>query len=143
MMEKYKRKREATLLVVEDNDAMRCVLTDILEDAGYRVLSAENGKEALEIYRRNTPNLILSDTSMPEMDGLKFLELVRRTTAGKSIPFIFLTARGLREDIFNAKLLGADDYLVKPITSQELLMVVEARLRRFEDIRSCIVIGAY
>jgi len=142
-MEKYERKREATLLVVEDNDAMRCALTDILEDAGYRVLSAENGKEALEVYRRNTPNLILSDTSMPEMDGLKFLELVRRTTVGKSIPFIFLATRGMREDIFNAKILGADDYLVKPITRQELLMVIEARLRRFEDIKSCIVIGAY
>jgi len=128
-MEKYERKREATLLVVEDNDAMRCALTDILEDAGYRVLS--------------TPNLILSDTSMPEMDGLKFLELVRRTTVGKSIPFIFLATRGMREDIFNAKILGADDYLVKPITRQELLMVIEARLRRFEDIKSCIVIGAY
>jgi len=128
---------EATLLIVEDNDAMLCALKDILEDAGYRVLSAENGEEALGIFQRDKPNLILSDTSMPVMDGLQFLKSVRRSRAGKAIPFIFLTARDMRGDIFNGKSLGADDYLIKPITGQELLTVVESRLRRFEELRSC------
>jgi len=136
-MKKSNGKREATLLIVEDNDTMLCALKDILEDAGYRVLSAENGREALELFHRNKPNLIISDTSMPEMDGLQFLNSVRKTVAGKAIPFIFLTARDMRGDIFKGKSLGADDYLIKPITGQELLMVVESRLRRFEELRIC------
>jgi len=70
------------------------------------------------------------------MDGNQLLNLVRKTSEGKVIPFIFLTARGMRDDIFTGKMLGADDYLVKPITSQELLIIVQARLQRFEELRT-------
>ena len=142
MMEDNESNRKVTLLVVEVDDTMLHVLKDILEDASYRVLCAENGKEALEIFRIDRPNLILSDTSMPEMDGIQFLEAIRKTSEGKVIPFIFLTSRGMRGDIFNGKSLGADDYLIKPITGQELLTAVQARLRRFEELRNYFVAGA-
>jgi len=136
MTEDHERNREVTILVVEDDDALLHALRDILEDANYRVLCARNGKEAFEIFQSDRPNLILSDTSMPEMDGNQLLNLVRKTSEGKVIPFIFLTARGMRDDIFTGKMLGADDYLVKPITSQELLIIVQARLQRFEELRT-------
>jgi DNA-binding response OmpR family regulator len=131
-----------TLLVAEDNDAMLSALKDILQSAGYRVLSAVNGQKALDLFHQDKPDLILSDSSMPDMDGLQFLQSVRETTAGKAIPFIFLTACDMRGDILNAKSLGADDYLVKPITSKELLTNVDSRLRRFEELRTCFTAGA-
>jgi DNA-binding response OmpR family regulator len=141
-MENHTVDHEGTLLVAEDNDAMLSALKDILQSAGYRVLSATNGQKALDLFHHEKPDLILSDSSMPEMDGLQLLQSVRETTAGKTIPFILLTARDLRVDILNAKSLGADDYLVKPISGQELLTNIHSRLRRFEELRRCFTAAA-
>ena len=134
---------EAQLLVVEDDPAMLAALSDILKAAGYDVLAASNGKAALELLGRETPALILSDISMPIMDGIELYQAVRRQPMGTSIPFIFLTARGTREDIFAAKALGADDYITKPITSQELLSAVRARLQRTDELRLAQLKSAY
>ena len=119
-----------TILIVEDNDVMRQGLQVLLEDQGYDVLTAVHGKEALEQMGWATPDLILSDISMPEMDGFTFFENVRAQSNWVSIPFIFLTARGDREDTFFGRKLGAEDYLIKPITQEELITTVEARLAR-------------
>jgi putative two-component system response regulator len=122
-----------TLLVVEDDPAMLIALRDILENAGYIILTAENGQEALKVLSNSKPELILSDIAMPVMDGFDLLEAVRQRPSGATIPFIFLTARGTREDIFTGKSLGVDDYITKPVTSKELLSAVRARLQRADE----------
>lgn len=132
-----------TLLVVEDDPAMLVALRDILEGAGYNVRTAANGMAAMAILGDESPALILSDISMPVMDGIELFESVRRMPAGAAIPFIFLTARGTREDIFAGKSLGADDYITKPITSQELLAAVQARLHRSDELMVAQLQSAY
>ena len=136
-------KHDALLLVVEDDAAMRVAFRDVLEGAGYRVLTAPNGEIALDILESNRPSLILSDISMPVMDGYKLYEAVRMMPGGTSIPFIFLTARGTREDIFAGKSLGADDYITKPVTTSELLASVKARLARTDELMVAQLRNAY
>lgn len=136
-------KPSATLLVVEDDPAMLVALRDILEASGYTVHTAPNGQAALEVMGRVRPNLILSDIAMPIMDGIELFDAVRRLPDAATIPFIFLTARGAREDIFAAKSLGADDYITKPITSQELLAAVKARLQRTGELLLAQLKAAY
>ncbi len=122
------------VLVVEDNDVMRTGLQIILEADGYKVLTAAHGLQALEIMESNYPDLILSDIAMPEMDGYAFFNQVRAHPAWVGIPFIFLTARGERDDIFLGKQVGVEDYLVKPVLRQELLATVRSRLSRSQEV---------
>jgi len=103
---------------------------DVLEMNGYRVQLAENGAEGLKALEFFHPDLIISDIMMPEMDGFEFLEQVRRHPRWASVPFIFLTAKGQRLDIRAGKRLGADDYLVKSVDPEDLLVVVRAKLDR-------------
>ncbi len=123
-----------TLLVVEDDPAMLIALRDILEGAGFRVCTADNGEAALEVFVTERPALVLSDISMPVMDGIGLYDSLRKLPGGKMTPFVFLTARGAREDIFAGKSLGADDYITKPITSHELVTAVRARLSRASEM---------
>ncbi len=134
---------QVSLLVVEDDPAMLVALRDILEGAGYKVRTAANGVVALEALSNEEPSLILSDISMPIMDGIELFENVRKRPNGMAIPFIFLTARGTREDIFAGKSLGADDYITKPVTSQELLAAVKARLNRTDELMLAQLKSAY
>jgi putative two-component system response regulator len=134
---------KATILVVEDDPAMLIAFQEVLEGAGYEVVVAANGKDALAWLREQTPNLILSDISMPVMDGFKLFEAVREIPGGALIPFIFLTARGTREDIFAGKSRGADDYITKPVTTQELLSAVNARLQRSDELMFAQLKTAY
>lgn len=123
-----------TLLVVEDHDILREGLQILLETEGYRVLTAANGKEALEIMRRVVPGLILSDITMPEMDGYQYYESVRMQPEWVRIPFIFLTALGERDAVFASKKLGVEDYLVKPVDRQELITTIRSRLERSQQL---------
>jgi putative two-component system response regulator len=132
-----------TLLIVEDNLALREGLCDILSYEGYEVLSAENGLEALEQLQTTLPDLILSDIAMPGMDGIAFFNQVRSHPAWISIPFIFLTARGEKDDIMNGRNLGAEDYLIKPLSRDELLTTVRARLVRSRQLRVAQLQKAY
>jgi putative two-component system response regulator len=132
-----------TLLVVEDNRPMRLGLRDILEQAGFVVLTAADGSEALAQMSQTRPDLILSDIAMPVMDGFAFFQEVRAKPEWVSIPFIFLTARGEREDIMRGKELGADDYLTKPFTPDELLTAVRARLDRTNQLQLIQLHHAY
>ncbi len=110
--------------------AMSTGIRDVLDMAGYKVQLAENGQEALQVLTRFRPDLIISDIMMPEMDGFALLEEVRRRPNWAVIPFIFLTAKGQRTDIRAGKQLGADDYLVKSVDLDDLLVVVRAKLDR-------------
>jgi len=118
------------ILIVEDDLAMSGGIRDVLEMNGYRVQLAENGVEGLKMLELFRPDLIISDIMMPEMDGFEFLEQVRRQPHWAAVPFIFLTAKGQRPDIRTGKQLGADDYLVKSVDLEDLLVVVRAKLDR-------------
>jgi putative two-component system response regulator len=113
---------------------MLVAFRDILESSGYTVSTAANGRDALQLLKEVSPALIMSDISMPGMDGIELYKAVRQRPEGAAIPFIFVTARGTREDIFAAKALGVDDYITKPVTSHELLAAVQARLQRSDEL---------
>ncbi len=123
-----------TILIVEDNDVLRQGLQALLEAEGYSVSTAIHGVDALDILKAIHPDLILSDIAMPEMDGFTFFDTVRTRPDWISIPFIFLTARREREDIFTGKKLGAEDYLVKPVTRHELVTTIRSRLSRSQQL---------
>lgn len=124
------------ILVVEDDLGLVEGIKAILELDGYRVATAENGLKALEMLHNGTtlPELIISDIMMPEMDGLQFLKTVRQEARWLQIPIIFLTAKGEKGDVQQGKRLGADDYLVKPFEAEDLLIAVDARLRRQRNL---------
>src|SRR5262245_12632287 len=119
-----------TVLVVDDDQVILETVEDILRLSGYNTLAASNGVKALERLYASSPDLIVSDISMPDMDGYQFYEAVRANPAWTLIPFIFLSARGQRTDIRRGTRLGADAYLVKPFEPEDLLGAVEARLAR-------------
>jgi two-component system, sensor histidine kinase and response regulator len=128
---------KAKLLVVEDDPNLLGGLRDILQLDNYHVLTAENGKQGLEILQREIdppPDLIISDIMMPHMNGLEFLTKVRQQDRWVKIPFIFLTAKGEKTDIQYGKVLGVDDYLVKPFDAEDLLVAVAAKLKRHKRI---------
>ena len=134
---------QENILIVEDNPVLREGLQEMLELEGFIVQTASNGREALDRMVGQHPDLILSDIAMPEMDGLAFFRAVRNRPEWISIPFIFLTARGEREDVLAGKDLGADDYLVKPATRDELLTAVSSRLQRSQQLRVVQLQQAY
>ena len=100
----------------------------MLED--FEVLQAGNGREGIEIAQSQLPNLIICDVMMPVLDGYGVLTALQQDTSTASIPFVFLTARGTKQDIRYGMNLGADDYLIKPFTQDELLDAISIRLRK-------------
>ena len=132
-----------TLLIVEDNDTLRDGLREMLGLEGFAVVTAANGNEALGRMSTITPDLILSDIAMPVMDGIEFFSAVRNRPEWVTIPFLFLTARGEKQDILRGKNLGAEDYLVKPLSRDELVTAVRSRLARSEQLRMIQLQRAY
>jgi len=122
------------ILIVEDNRDFRNYLKSILEDK-YVVLTASNGKKALTLLERETPSLIMSDIMMPEMDGLEFVNTLRKKPSLKHLPVIFLSAKNQELDVETGLSTGADIYLTKPIRSNLLLTQIEAVLRRESILR--------
>ena len=135
--------QQATLLIVEDNYDLRSGLKDILTYEGFEVLTASNGLEGLQAMSTHRPDLIISDIGMPEMDGFAFFDAVRKRPDGITIPFIFLTARGDREDVFRGRSLGVEDYLVKPVSRDELVIAIHSRLQRFRQLQLAQLETAY
>ncbi|MBN2550140.1 MAG: response regulator [Anaerolineales bacterium] len=134
---------EATILIVEDHDILREGLRILLETEGFKVMSAPHGLRALELMDAVSPDLILSDISMPEMDGFEFYNAVRLRPEWVTIPFIYLTARGERNDVFASKKLGVEDYLVKPVDRQELIATIRSRLDRSQQLMLAQLQQAY
>ena len=118
------------ILVIDDDAKMRKHMAALLGSEGYKTFEARNGREGVEMVKREQPDLVLCDITMPEMNGHRVLESVRGDAATAHLPFIFLTGWGEREDLRTGMNLGADDYLVKPVEPAELLTAVKARLRR-------------
>ena len=124
------------ILCIEDEVQLRRDIVDELVEAGYDVLEASNGKQALDKLARVCPDLILCDISMPELDGYSVLNALQERGADYAeIPFVFLSALADPRHIVDGKRLGADDYLVKPIDYDLLLATIEARLRQIGRIR--------
>jgi len=124
-----------TILLIEDNADMRENTAEMLELADYRVLKAENGKSGVELARKETPDLVLCDIMMPELDGYGVLHMLGRNPATAEVPFIFLSAKAERGDIRKGMEMGADDYLTKPFEESELLNAIEGRLKRSDLFR--------
>ncbi len=122
------------ILVIEDEPEMRRNLLTILKLEKFQPLGAENGRAGLAAVQRDRPDLILCDVMMPELDGHGVLDALRKDEATASIPFIFLTARGEKEDLRSGMYLGADDYLTKPVARLDLLEAIHARLLRAEQL---------
>jgi len=125
-----------TILVLDDNYDLLTNIELILEMEGYQVLSACSSSEALTLLDQTRPDLIISDIMMPGIDGYEFYQLVRQNPELLTVPFIFLSAKGEREDIRFGKQLGVDDYLTKPLESEDLLIAVKAKLRRLREIQA-------
>jgi len=123
------------ILVVEDDLALLEGIRELLELTEYKVLTAMNGREALDVLEKQRPDLIVSDIMMPEMDGYQFHEKVSEQPELSAIPFIFLTARGEKADIRRGKEIGVDDYITKPFDDEDLLVGVRAKLSRWESLR--------
>ena len=134
---------QETILIVEDNPILREGLQEMLELDGFSVFTAPNGQQALDEMAARKPDLILSDIAMPVMDGYVFFHKVRNQPEWVSIPFIFLTARGEHEDILKGKDLGVEDYLVKPVTREDLVTVVNSRLERSHQLHVVQLQQAY
>ncbi|NIM94646.1 MAG: response regulator [Anaerolineales bacterium] len=116
-----------TILVVDDEQRLVSVVEAYLEQEGFRVVSAPNGREALFLARQEKPDLIILDVMMPEMDGYEFMRYHRKE---RETPIIMLTARVGDEDRVVGLELGADDYVTKPFRPRELVARVRAVLRR-------------
>lgn len=114
-----------TILVVEDSPAMRQLLSFAMKRIpGSKVIEATDGVDALKKLSSETVDIIIADINMPVMDGLKLVSLVRGNASYKDIPVIIVTTEGAEEDRKKALAIGANDYLTKPIQTQELLKLV-------------------
>jgi CRP-like cAMP-binding protein/CheY-like chemotaxis protein len=121
-----------TILVIDDNNDLRENTAEILELAGYRTVTAENGKRGVDAAIKEKPSLIVCDIMMPELDGYGVLHLLRKNPDTQNIPFIFLTAKTERTDFRKGMEMGADDYVTKPFEDIELLNAIEVRLKKAE-----------
>ncbi|MCD1259945.1 response regulator transcription factor [Paenibacillus athensensis] len=117
----------AVIMVVDDEVNMIDVCTRYLEREGYRVVSASNGADALQLWRQHTPDLIVLDLMMPGKSGWQVCEEIRNE---QDVPIVMLTARGEETDRVMGLTMGADDYLTKPFSPRELVLRVKAILRR-------------
>ncbi|MDJ1184991.1 response regulator transcription factor [Roseofilum casamattae] len=118
------------LLLIDDDPNLILLVQDYLEFRGYEVTTAENGQQALEILEDNTPDMIICDVMMPEMDGYEFVENVRQDDTTSWIPVLFLSAKGQSQDRVKGLSKGADVYMVKPFEPEELVAQVESSLKQ-------------
>ncbi|MDD3827259.1 MAG: response regulator transcription factor [Anaerolineae bacterium] len=119
--------RKASILVVDDEPHVLKLVKANLESSGYRVLTAEDGEHALQLVEKHGPDLVILDLMLPKMDGYAVCRRIREFSA---VPVIMLTARSAQVDLVHGFEVGADDYLTKPFSVTELLMRVQAVLRR-------------
>lgn len=116
------------ILVVEDDKNISKLMKAVLKHAGYDVFQAENGLDALELMDRQHIDLIVLDIMMPKMDGYDFTEQLRN--CGDTTPILMVTAKQLPEEKCKGFLVGTDDYMVKPVNEEEMLLRIKALLRR-------------
>lgn len=124
------------ILIIEDEQHTRENLATILEMEGYLPVTASDGEAGLAAALREAPDLILCDVTMPKLDGYGVLTALRKHVRTAAVPFIFLTAKGDRPDVRAGMNLGADDYLTKPASAEEVLAAIETRLIRHQTLQA-------
>ena len=139
----------AKILIIDDAEANLKLLEDLLAREGFhQVISTADSTRALDLFKAFQPDLILLDLMMPELDGYGVLLMLQRNKTTQHIPFIFITAKSLKEDKLKGYGLGADDYITKPFDEEELLWKIKAVIRRIPETRGgqkveAIAIGNY
>ncbi|NDJ15806.1 response regulator transcription factor [Myxacorys almedinensis] len=118
------------LLLIDDDPNLILLVKDYLEFRGYEVVTAENGREALEVLEGETPDMIICDVMMPEMDGYELVRTIRQDPKTSWIPVLFLSAKGQSQDRVKGLNIGADVYMVKPFEPEELVAQVESSLKQ-------------
>ncbi|EGJ34451.1 MULTISPECIES: response regulator transcription factor [Moorena] len=123
-------REQQKLLLIDDDPNLILLVKDYLEFRGYEVMTAEHGKEALDILEQDIPDMIICDVMMPEMDGYTLVEKVRDDSRTSCIPVLFLSAKGQSQDRIKGLNKGADIYMVKPFEPEELVAQVESCLKQ-------------
>jgi DNA-binding NarL/FixJ family response regulator len=118
------------LLLIDDDPNLILLVKDYLEFRGYEVVTAENGREALEVLEQDIPDMIICDVMMPEMDGYQLVSTIRQDSKTSWIPVLFLSAKGQSQDRVKGLNIGADVYMVKPFEPEELVAQVESSLKQ-------------
>lgn len=121
---------KAKILVVDDNEKNVELLEAILQAAGFDVLKAYNGKQAIEMVGKERPDLLLLDIMMPELDGSQVCEMLKKDPLNANLPVIMVTAKDKESDIVQSLERGADEYIVKPINKKDLLGKIEDMLAK-------------
>jgi DNA-binding response OmpR family regulator len=116
------------ILIVEDDKNTRKLMEDTIKEQGYNTFTAENGEKALSLMEAKQIDLAVVDVMMPVMDGLQFADILRKS--GVNIPLLIVSAKGETNDIKKGFLVGTDDYMVKPVDEEEMLLRIKALLRR-------------
>ncbi len=120
----------AQLLLVDDEPGLREAVKDYLQESGFTVQVASNAHDGWELVQQNTPDLVISDIMMPQVDGYQFLKQLREDPRFKTLPVVFLTAKGMTTDRIQGYQAGVDAYLPKPFDPDELVAIVENILER-------------
>lgn len=121
--------RKIKVLCVEDEQEIRENIVEILRDEGFEVFAADNGKHGFESFMQNKPDIVVSDVMMPEVDGYGLLQLIResKNTRNNTVPFIFLTALGQKDNVIKGVTLSANDYLVKPVDFELMIAKIKEK----------------
>ena len=118
------------VLIAEDDANLRQGLIDLLEGEGYEVYPAEDGQKALDCFRQQTPDLVLLDIMLPEIDGFEVCQRIKNDPATRDIPVIMLTAKKSREDMARGEKVGADWYITKPFKSAMVMDIIESLINK-------------
>jgi len=119
-----------TVLLIEDDPVLQENTAELLELSGYKVITASNGKTGVALAKKHQPDIIVCDIMMPVLDGYGAFKILSKSKLTKYIPFIFLSAKTERNDIRKGMNLGADDYITKPFSEDDLISAIESRLAK-------------
>ncbi len=141
-MSEYQVKTRKKVLVIEDDAQSRTIFLDCLEAEGFDTICAENGYIGIKKAQEHLPDVVLCDIMMPGLDGYGVLTALRQNSTTATIPFIFLTAKATKAELREGMELGADDYLTKPSTVEELLGAIAARIEKQAVLERCYTLEA-
>ena len=131
MNQRTGKKRAKQVLFVDDEALWLSTVKETVDGPSVRIITAESGEAALRKLERSTPDLILSDVRMPVMNGFDLFEKVKRNPKWKDVPYVFMSSIDDFDARHTAKVLGADDYVEKPIDTEQVRMIVLSLLTRF------------
>lgn len=129
------QKDSKKLLLIDDDPNLILLVKDYLEFRGYHVISAENGRQALDILATEIPDMIICDVMMPEVDGYSLVQKIRENSETNAIPIMLLSAKGQSQDRVKGLNIGADVYMVKPFEPEELVAQVESTLKQVNRLK--------